>query len=272
MKIILLLLSLLLIKNINSYQTIHKYNRRKVRLYQTFQEYLNSNNKNTAPPPPSPTTTTKVISDNDFEDLLMSGDDAKPNNIESTTINKTVEEKKGSGVQDLFTVATTILAKTKVSDLRVLINKYDSSQLPDIKEDVETHISIALDVTWNSKNGGNGDWSKLIEVLNEEVGEKAKIGDEYIKKAVLVGSQLTIDRIKDLIIKYKDKNAIPKINKEKYVGKLLKGDYLATLIDILREDNLNDYEKVFDIMILETTKGGAKVEKKKGFGNINKVN
>jgi hypothetical protein len=49
------------------------------------------------------------------------------------------------------------------------------------------------------------------------------------------------------------------------VGKLLKGDYLASLIDILREDNLNDYEKVHAIMIMETSKGGVKTEKK-GFG------
>jgi hypothetical protein len=120
---------------------------------------------------------------------------------------------------------------------------------------------MALDATWTAA----GDWDSLIALLNKEIGDKAKIGDEYLKKAVLAASLLTLDKIKDLIIKYKDKNAIPKINKEKYTGKLLKGDYLATLIDILREDNLNDYEKVFNIMTIETSKAGAKTDKK-GFG------
>jgi len=238
--------------------------RRSSRLHQTFQEYLNSINQNN--PAASKTantassTTSKTISDSDFENLLLDGDNAVPK-VETTTSSEIVKDDKGSGVSDLFTVATTILAKTKVKDLRDLIKKYNASKLPDEKADCETHISMALDATWTAA----GDWDALITLLNKEIGDKAKTGDEYLKKAVLAGSLLTLDKIKDLIIKYKDKNAIPKINKEKYTGKLLKGDYLATLIDILREDNLNDYEKVFNIMTTETSKGGAKVEKK-GFG------
>lgn len=121
-----------------------------------------------------------------------------------------------------------------------------------------------------------------------EIGENSKVGDEFLKKAVMAASGLTLDRIKELIIKNKDKSAIPRINKgnyllltlsiiiiiviiiEKYVGKLLKGDFLATLIDILREDNQNDYEKVYNIVSIETKKGGAKAAKG-GFGSVKKL-
>lgn len=243
---------------------------RSSRLHQTFQEYLNSINQNN--PAASKTisdsasTKSKTISDSDFENLLLDGDDAVPKETTSTSSSgEIVKDTKGSGVSDLFTVATTILAKTKVQDLRDLIKKYNASKLPDEKADCETHISMALDATWKAA----GDWDALIALLNKEIGDTSERNNEYLKKAVLSASLLTLDKIKDLIIKYKDKNAIPKINKEKYTGKLLKGDYLATLIDILREDNLNDYEKVFNIMTIETSKAGAKADKK-GFGGIGK--
>ena len=264
----------LLFAYVNAYRGLALSSRRSSRLHQTFQEYLNSINQNN--PAASKTisdsasTTSKTISDSDFENLLLDGDDAVPK-VKTTSSSSSsgsgsgnseiVKDNKGSGVSDLFTVATTILAKTKVQDLRDLIKKYNVSKLPDEKADCETHISMALDATWTAA----GDWDALITLLNKEIGDTAEKNNEFLKKAVLAASLLTLDKIKDLIIKYKDKNAIPKINKEKYTGKLLKGDYLATLIDILREDNLNDYEKVFNIMTIETSKAGAKTDKK-GFG------
>ena len=47
-------------------------------------------------------------------------------------------------------------------------------------------------------------------------------------------------------------------------GKFLKGDYIATLLDILREDNQNDYGKVASVLEREASK---RAEAKKGFGS-----
>ena len=182
--------------------------RSRTRLYQTFQEYLKNNGSSGSSSSSSSSSSSKTsISDADFEDLLMSGDNAVPTVVDEPPPTTTTE--KGSGVQELFTIATTILAKTKVTDLRALISKYDSTKLPDINADSETHISMALDTVWALK----GDWDELIVLLNQELGEKAKIGEEFMNKAVVIGSTLTLDKIKELIVKYKDKSALPRINK-----------------------------------------------------------
>jgi hypothetical protein len=56
-------------------------------------------------------------------------------------------------------------------------------------------------------------------------------------------------------------NSLPKLDKIKYKGKFLKDDYITTLIDILREQNANDYEKVALILVEEGKRGDDK-----GFG------
>ena len=64
-----------------------------------------------------------------------------------------------------------------------------------------------------------------------------------------------------MIRKYGGPNAIPKLNNKKFVGKLLKGDYIAALINILSESYGNDYCKVTSVLEEERS-----VVLKKGFG------
>lgn len=59
-------------------------------------------------------------------------------------------------------------------------------------------------------------------------------------------------------------NAIPKLDKKKYEGKFLKGDYVATLVDILREAHGNDYAVVAKILDKEAS---LRAQTKKGFGS-----
>jgi hypothetical protein len=70
-----------------------------------------------------------------------------------------------------------------------------------------------------------------------------------------------IHRIRELIRRNSESNNIPKMDKRKYTGKLLKGDYLAELLDILREEYEGDFKQVAEYMEKESFGG-----KKKGFG------
>lgn len=68
-------------------------------------------------------------------------------------------------------------------------------------------------------------------------------------------------RLKDLIRKHSESNNIPKFDKRKYTGKLLKDDYLASLIDVLREINDGDYRIVSELIEKE-----SRQQEKRGFG------
>lgn len=74
-------------------------------------------------------------------------------------------------------------------------------------------------------------------------------------------SLLFVCRIKELIVKYSSVNAIPKLDKQKFTGKLLKDDFAVELIDLLREQNQNDYELVARIL-----ESDYQSSKKSGFG------
>ena len=74
-------------------------------------------------------------------------------------------------------------------------------------------------------------------------------------------SLLTDHRVKELIVYHGNPNSIPKLDKKRFTGKLLKDDFVVELIDILREKYQNDYQKVANI--LETDYLSAK---KSGFG------
>lgn len=63
-----------------------------------------------------------------------------------------------------------------------------------------------------------------------------------------------------MIRKFSESNNIPKFDKRKYKGKLLKGDFFAELIDLLREKYEGDYEQVANFLAVE-----SQTQKKKGF-------
>lgn len=68
-------------------------------------------------------------------------------------------------------------------------------------------------------------------------------------------------RVKELIVYHGTPNSIPKLDKRRHTGKLLKDDFVVELIDLLREKYQNDYQKVANI--LETD---YLATKKSGFG------
>ena len=70
-----------------------------------------------------------------------------------------------------------------------------------------------------------------------------------------------INRIKELIRKHSESNNVPKLDKLKYSGKFQKADYLASLLDILREHFDGNFVQVENFLLQETMK-----IKKNGFG------
>ena len=204
------------------------------------------------------TTRYKVdkIGDKDFEDLL-SGDaaTARPAAAPAET------ERKESVLSQKLTTALTMLAKCTSTQLRDLIVKLDSNN-PNVDKntDFESLCQSALDASWTKAQ----DWDILINMLEKEIGQYASTATEYMKSAVVEGDKLSEKRIKDLITKFGTSNDIPKINRSKYVGKLLKTDYLAVLVDLLREQNGNDYKVVYEIIQSEVSSHGY-TEEKRGF-------
>ena len=203
------------------------------------------------------TTRYKVdnIGDKEFEDLL-SGDAtiAKPSAPLET-------EKKESVLSQKLTTALTMLAKCTNKQLLDLISKFDPDNNPNGNNiDFESLCQTALDAAWRKAQ----DWDILINLLETEVGEYASSATMYMKKAVAEGSKLTEKRIKELITKHGTQNDVPKINRRKYIGKLLKTDFLAVLIDLLREQNENNYKVVYEIIQTEVESNGY-TEGKRGF-------
>lgn len=58
------------------------------------------------------------------------------------------------------------LGKCSKQGLRDLISKYNLSLLPDIKSDLESHITAALESLWSKYNG---EWVKLLEVVSQDL-------------------------------------------------------------------------------------------------------
>lgn len=58
------------------------------------------------------------------------------------------------------------LGKCSKKELRRLITVYDASSLPNDKDDLETHITVALEVLWSSSNGN---WTSLVDSVAAEL-------------------------------------------------------------------------------------------------------
>jgi hypothetical protein len=163
-------------------------------------------------------------------------------------------------LQCFLGVLTSRAFSVHLRSLRTLISKYDGTLLPLESDDVETHINVALDITWKWSNK-NGGWDALLKMLNEEIGQTAMDATKEIESAVLSANTLSESKLKELIKMNSSQNAVPKLDRKKYKGRLQVADYAAALIDVLREANDNDYSVVASILQQESS---AAV--KKGFG------
>lgn len=67
-------------------------------------------------------------------------------------------------------------------------------------------------------------------------------------------------RLKELIKLHASANALPKLDKRRFKGKYLSSDYLACLIDVLREKFDGDFQQVAEVIKVESN-----ITRKKGF-------
>jgi hypothetical protein len=194
---------------------------------------------------------------------------------------------RGSGIASILEQALTMLGKATVPKLIDLIGKYGPKDGSGVEihefqdSDVETTVQTALDVIWKSQGG---DWAAFIKVLESELKDVAEEASGWMKESAMLGNQLSEKQIKDLIFKHGGPEAMPKLKLgrgpkgrggrkratktgEKYQGTLLKGDYLAALLDTLRELNGNDFALVAEVLKQDIERGGAGAQKRrKGFG------
>ena len=98
--------------------------------------------------------------------------------------------------------------------------------------------------------------------LEEDLGPTAENTSKWMRMAVTAGNDLSESRIKDLIKERGGVKALPRARRGNNAEKLKKTDYLTTLVDMLRAENDNDYEKVHSWLIEK----GKSAGKKKGFG------
>jgi hypothetical protein len=170
------------------------------------------------------------------------------------------------GVASYFEKTMSTLGKTPIPKLRELISKYNpKGDLPADITELDSHCMAAMDAIWKSAQdpmntlGDDIVWPTFMATLDAELGKTIAVVDKAIAASVEYANTLSESKIKELIIKYDNVNAIPSIDKNKHSGKFGKGDYAVVLMDILREANDNDYQKVAAIL-------SSHKQEKKGFG------
>ena len=164
---------------------------------------------------------------------------------------ETQTSSKGSGVEVYLQEASKLIGKTPLRSLKQTVLKLSLPALgTKIPDDFEEVAAMALDLAWKQSDG---DWSKLLNWLNEELGPGCARADAAIKATTESLQNLTEADLKRLIVKHADEgvNALPKFDPRKYDGKYTKADYLAQLIDVVRVANGNDYEKVAQVLLRE---------------------
>lgn len=160
----------------------------------------------------------------------------------------------------------TLLAKAPVSSLRSLITKHQPKLLPPQAQasDLESNIKSCMEALWSA----TGNWTAFLSLLHKEMDPIAAESNQWMRSAVTAANELTEARIKELI-KSKGGGRVslprPKAKKGENGGKeagLSKTDYLTVLVDLLRQQEENDYKKVALMLQKENQTAG----KKKGFG------
>ena len=158
--------------------------------------------------------------------------------------------------------AITLFAKSPISKLRSVIASISDEYLPPKGSDLDYHIKAGLETYWQSA----GNWETMMTKLEEDLGPTAENTSQWMRMAVAAGNELSEARIKDLIKERGGVKALPRARRGSnpdQKSKLRKTDYLTTLVDMLRAENDNDYEKVHAWLVNE----GKSAGKKRGFGS-----
>ena len=141
-------------------------------------------------------------------------------------------------------------------------------------DDLETHLRAGLAILWLYSNNN---WNSFYQLYSKEILKDADINAKWMKASIAIANSITEKKLKDLIKKYGTSNLIPKgrrysvdiENAKDGQGKgrkksVLKVDYVASIIELLREIYDNDYQKVFVTLEKEgVTKEG---KENRGFG------
>ena len=189
--------------------------------------------------------------------------------VETAIRNNSDEVGAAGGVGKLLDLALELIGKVPNKRLREIFdletnppNTIEGKVVAITPEmDSESHFRAALEVVWQ-RSAGN--WEEMILTLQKELGPIAEKTTKSMREVVLLANELRVDQLKRLIKKYGTPNTklIPKLTSKDYGGKLLKGDYIAALVDLLREQHGNDYEKVAVVLAKE-----AKMNTSKGFSD-----
>jgi hypothetical protein len=178
------------------------------------------------------------------------------------------QQPQGSGVGKLFEDAIVMLGKVPKSKVRAMIvDNTGSEPAYPLTESLEMHINTALDVIWTAKGG---DWETFTLYMAAELKDAAEEGTANMRAAAMSATEMSESRIKELLRYHGGPNAVPKLRARRgtgtVAGQLEKGDYLAALIDLLREQNGNDYGVVAQMLAKESAASKKKGFEKKGFG------
>jgi len=141
-------------------------------------------------------------------------------------------------------------------------------------DDLETHLRAGLAILWLYSNNN---WNSFYQLYSKEILKDADINAKWMKASIAIANSITEKKLKDLIKKYGTSNLIPKgrrysvdiENAKDGQGKgrkksVLKVDYVASIIELLREIYDNDYQKVF--VTLEKEGVSKEGKENRGFG------
>lgn len=121
-------------------------------------------------------------------DEFFDNKDAQASDIASSSSSNA----QSNGIlQNRFEVVMKKLGKCSKQSLRTLIKKYDENSLPVIDNDLETHITVALETLWKQRNG---DWDGLVQLVSEELDADVQLADEYLIKCVQNGKNISESR------------------------------------------------------------------------------
>ena len=146
-----------------------------------------------------------------------------------------------------------LYAKCPLPKLRSILDKYckEGVEKPDKDATVDLLVRAAMASVWYS----TGEWTSFLKTSEQELAEQARETTLYMRGAITAGNELSESRIKQLIREVGGPKAMPRKKRGSEV-KLSKSDYLAALLEILKTDNENDFQKVAEALQREAGKKG----------------
>jgi len=213
---------------------------------------------------PADADATSVSGTRTFEVLMDEMQEANEQDcIMNGAIDKdAVEQESGKRLETIITA----IAKMPQDKIKSLVDKYEKetkSMMSDYEplqetDTLEVHMRYALSSMWCASKGN---WERFSDLVKVEVNKPSEDNSKWMQASIAFANEMSDNKLKDLIKKYGTVNAIPKGKRNSVDieatrskkgkgrrGGVLKVDYVAALIDTLREKYDNDYRKVFELL------------------------